>query len=171
LQSGWESAVLAHKGSRQLRLDAEEKLKRGELRAVVATASLGWGSISAQWISFVDRVADRSPSRCSRSGARQADPNSIRVDCSQRHAMNSSAQRWSIPFAPDGWTLEIPGPTRRWPADCRDGGMRPWVEGVLFDLVSAYPYRNLKRTDFNSVVEMLSEESRQIGAAAGVSTP
>jgi ATP-dependent Lhr-like helicase len=40
-----ESAVLAHHGSlsRRLRLDAEQRLKRGELRAVVATASLELG--------------------------------------------------------------------------------------------------------------------------------
>jgi ATP-dependent Lhr-like helicase len=40
-----EACVAAHHGSlaKQLRLDAEERLKRGELRAVVATASLELG--------------------------------------------------------------------------------------------------------------------------------
>ena len=40
-----EGAVLPHHGSlsRRLRLEAEQRLKRGELRAVVATASLELG--------------------------------------------------------------------------------------------------------------------------------
>src|SRR4029077_3125846 len=40
-----ESAVLAHHGSlsRQIRLNAEQRLKSGDLRAVVATASLELG--------------------------------------------------------------------------------------------------------------------------------
>ena len=40
-----ENAVLPHHGSlsRKLRLDAEQRLKNGELRAVVATASLELG--------------------------------------------------------------------------------------------------------------------------------
>ncbi len=52
-----EEAVAAHHGSlsRQIRLDAEEKLKRGELKAIVATASLEMG-IDVGYIDLVCQI-------------------------------------------------------------------------------------------------------------------
>ena len=52
-----EEAVSAHHGSlsRQLRLDSEERLKRGELKAIVATASLEMG-IDVGYIDLVCQI-------------------------------------------------------------------------------------------------------------------
>ena len=52
-----EEAVAAHHGSlsRQIRLDAEERLKRGELKAIVATASLEMG-IDVGYIDLVCQI-------------------------------------------------------------------------------------------------------------------
>ncbi|HEY2827071.1 MAG TPA: DEAD/DEAH box helicase, partial [Pirellulales bacterium] len=52
-----EEAVAAHHGSlsRQIRLDSEERLKRGELKAIVATASLEMG-IDVGYIDLVCQI-------------------------------------------------------------------------------------------------------------------
>ena len=163
-----ESAVLAHHGSlsRQLRLDAEEKLKRGELRAVVATASLELG-IDIGSVDLVCQIGSpRSIAvalqRIGRAGHR-ADPNSIpkgRLFATTRDELIECAAL--VHSIRAGWldALEIPEA----PLDVLAqqivamAACEPWVEDELYDLVQrAYPYRNLKRTDFNSVVEMLSE--------------
>ena len=63
-----EKAVTAHHGSiaKELRLSAEQRLKQGELRALVATPRSSLGSTSATSISFVRSVRRaRSRPSCS----------------------------------------------------------------------------------------------------------
>jgi ATP-dependent helicase Lhr and Lhr-like helicase len=163
-----ESAVLAHHGSlsRRLRLDAEQKLKNGELRAVVATASLELG-IDIGSVELVCQIGSpRSIAvalqRIGRSGHR-VDPDSIPkgrlfattrdelIECAALiHSIRSGALD----------ALEIPP----WPLDVlaqqivSAAACEPWSEDDLYALVRrAYPYRDLPRDQFNDVIEMLSE--------------
>jgi ATP-dependent Lhr-like helicase len=163
-----ESAVLAHHGSlsRALRLDAEQKLKNGELRAVVATASLELG-IDIGSVELVCQIGSpRSIAvalqRIGRSGHR-VDPNSIPkgrlfattrdelIECAALvHAIrNGSLDALDIP----PWPLDVLAQQVVSAAACE-----PWREDDLFELVRrAYPYRELPRGRFDAVIEMLSE--------------
>jgi ATP-dependent Lhr-like helicase len=163
-----ETAVLAHHGSlsRRLRLEAEQKLKNGELRAVVATASLELG-IDIGSVELVCQIGSpRSIAvalqRIGRSGHR-VDPTSVPkgrlfattrdelIECAALvHAIRNGALD----------ALEIPP----WPLDVlaqqivSAAACEPWREDDLYELVRrAYPYRELPRVEFDSVIEMLSE--------------
>jgi len=163
-----ETAVLAHHGSlaRHLRLDAEQKLKNGELRAVVATASLELG-IDIGSVELVCQIGSpRSIAvalqRVGRSGHR-VDPNSVpkgRLFATTRDELiECAALVYSIRSGSLD-ALEIPP----WPLDVlaqqivSAAACEPWREDDLFELVRrAYPYRELPRAQFDSVIEMLSE--------------
>ncbi len=163
-----ESAVLAHHGSlsRRLRLEAEQKLKSGELRAVVATASLELG-IDIGSVDLVCQIGSpRSIAvalqRIGRSGHR-VDPTSIpkgRIFATTRDELVECAALMRATRAGFLDALEIPP----WPLDVlaqqivSAAACESWNEDDLFDLVSrAYPYRDLPREDFDAVIEMLSE--------------
>jgi ATP-dependent Lhr-like helicase len=163
-----ESAVLAHHGSlsRQIRLHAEQRLKSGDLRAVVATASLELG-IDIGSVDLVCQIGSpRSIAvalqRIGRSGHR-ADPNSIpkgRMFATTRDELIECAALVHAIRAGNLDSLLIPP----WPLDvlaqqivaaCACDEFR---EDELFALVqTAYPYRNLPRRDFDAVLEMLGE--------------
>ena len=163
-----EAAVLAHHGSlsRRLRLEAEQKLKNGELRAVVATASLELG-IDIGSVELVCQVGSpRSIAvalqRIGRSGHR-VDPNSIpkgRLFATTRDELIECAALVHAIRAGSLDALGIPP----WPLDVLAQQMvsaaacEPWREDDLFELVQrAYPYHDLPRAQFDAVVEMLSE--------------
>lgn len=158
--------VLPHHGSlsRQLRLDAESRLKNGELRAVVATASLELG-IDIGTVDLVCQIGSpRSVAvalqRIGRSGhvvgARPhgrlfATTRDELIECA---AVISAIRRGvleetSIPQnALDILAQQIV-------ATCATG---TWREDDLYTLFrTAYPYRDLPRTDFDAILEMLSE--------------
>src|SRR6185436_10938245 len=133
------TAVLAHHGSlsRQLRLEAEDKLKRGELRAVVATASLELG-IDVGSIDLVCQIGSpRSIAvalqRIGRSGHR-ADPASIpkgRLFATTRDVLAQHVVAMTA--------------------------CEPWREDDLYALArGAFPYRALARGDFDAIVAMLA---------------
>ena len=163
-----EDAVAAHHGSlaRKLRLDAENRLKRGELKVLVATASLQLG-IDIGHVDLVIQISSpRSIAvalqRIGRAGHwRGAIPKGRLfattrdelVECAAlvRAIAEDELDRILVPDAP----LDILA--QQIVAECAssDNGC---AEDELFDLVRrAYPYRNVSRADFDSVVTMLSE--------------
>jgi ATP-dependent Lhr-like helicase len=161
-----EENVAAHHGSlsRKLRLAAEKRLKEGQVRVLVATASLELGID----IGTVDLVAQiNSPraiavalQRVGRSGHwRGAVPKgrffaTTRDDLLECAALarairHGDLDRLIIPDSPlDVLAQQIV-------AAC---AAEEWDEDELFALARrAYPYRNLERETFNSILEMLSE--------------
>jgi ATP-dependent helicase Lhr and Lhr-like helicase len=160
------NAVLPHHGSlsRTLRLDAETRLKNGELRAVVATASLELG-IDIGTVDLAIQIGSpRSIAvalqRIGRSGHWVgARPRGILfpttrdelIECAAIiHAIrNGDLERIEIPQnALDILAQQIVAET-----SCED-----WGEAELCDLFrTAYPYRNLPLSDYDAVVTMLSE--------------
>ncbi|HEV2381937.1 MAG TPA: DEAD/DEAH box helicase [Terriglobia bacterium] len=159
-------AVAAHHGSlsRKLRLEAENRLKSGEVRVLVATASLELGID----IGAVDLVCQiESPrslatalQRIGRAGHwRGAVPKGRffamtrdeLIECAAlvKGIREGQLDRLHIPQAP----LDILAQQIVAMCACED-----WNEDDLFDAVRrAYPYRELPRSDFDAVVEVLSE--------------
>jgi ATP-dependent helicase Lhr and Lhr-like helicase len=163
-----ENAVLAHHGSlsRRLRLEAEEKLKNGDLRAVVATASLELG-IDIGTIDLVCQIGSpRSIAvalqRIGRSGHR-VDPASIprgRIFATTRDELIECAALVRSIRAGTLDALTIPP----WPLDVLAqqivamAACEPWMENDLYNILrQAYPYRDLPRPDFDAVITMLSD--------------
>jgi ATP-dependent Lhr-like helicase len=162
-----EQAVLPHHGSlsRRLRLEAETRLKSGELRAVVATASLELGID----IGTVDLVCQMgSPrsiavalQRIGRSGhwvgARPQGHIFVTtrdelIECAAlvRAIRSGVLDRTEIPEAP----LDILA--QQIVAAC--ASEEEWTEDALFDLArSTYSYRALDRRDFDDIIAMLSD--------------
>src|SRR6202521_1891452 len=173
-----EENVAAHHGSlsRKLRLAAEKKLKEGQIRVLVATASLELGID----VGTVDLVAQISSPRAiavalqrvGRSGHwRGAVPKgrffvTTRDDLFECAALvrairQGDLDRLIIPDSPlDVLAQQIVAAC----ASVRNGGEdagagnEGWDEEELFALVRrAYPYRDLSRKTFNEVLEMLAE--------------
>ncbi len=161
-----EEAVTAHHGSlsREHRLDAEQRLKSGALRALIATASLELGID----IGDVDLVCQLgSPGniaaflqRVGRSGhALQATPKGRLfplsrddlVECTAllKAARERRLDRIEVPVAPlDVLAQQI----------CAEVAGREWGETELLEtLRRAAPYRSLSREDFNRVLQMLAD--------------
>ncbi|MGH9771624.1 MAG: Lhr family helicase, partial [Candidatus Acidiferrales bacterium] len=159
-------AVAAHHGSlsRKLRLASEKRLKAGELRALVATASLELG-IDIGSVDLVCQIGSpRSISvglqRVGRAGHwRGAVPKGRifattcdeLVECAAlvRGIRQGDLDRIAVPEAP----LDILA--QQIVAMC---AVEDWNEDDLFAAVCrAYPYRNLARKEFDAVIGMLSE--------------
>ena len=178
-----EDCVGAHHGSlsRKLRLAAEKKLKEGQIKVLVATASLELG-IDIGTVDLVIQISSPRAiavalQRVGRSGHwRGAVPKgrffvTTRDDLLECAALVRAIQhgdldRLMIPDAP----LDVLA--QQMVATCAAGDARVagtllsapqepepgWDENDLFDLVKrAYPYRTLSRDLFDSIVEMLSE--------------
>jgi ATP-dependent helicase Lhr and Lhr-like helicase len=161
-----EENVAAHHGSlsRKLRLAAEKKLKEGQLRVLVATASLELG-IDVGTVDLVVQI--NSPraiavtlQRVGRSGHWRGAVPKGRLFCTTRDDLLECAalvrairhgdlDRLMIPESPlDVLAQQIV-------AAC---SAEEWSEDAMFALVrGAYPYRNLTRATFDSILEMLSE--------------
>ena len=161
-----KEAVAAHHGSlaRELRLDAEQRLKRGELKVLVATASLELGLD----IGDVDLVCQLgSPrsiaaflQRAGRAGHAVGGTPKARlfpqsrdelVECA---ALLDAVRRGELdvlhvpPMPLDVLAQQIVAETA-----CRD-----WDEDALFALMRrAWPYAALPRERFDAVLRMLAE--------------
>ncbi|MGO4779041.1 helicase-related protein, partial [Lysobacter sp. 2RAB21] len=158
--------VAAHHGSlsRELRLDAEQRLKRGQLRVLVATASLELGID----IGDVDLVCQLgSPraiaaflQRVGRAGHHVGGvpkgrlfPQS-RDDLVECAALLDSVRRGELD------ALQIPPA----PLDVlaqqivAEVAAREWSEDALYTWVRrAWPYAQLARKDFDAIVRMLAD--------------
>jgi ATP-dependent Lhr-like helicase len=161
-----EANVAAHHGSlsKEHRLKAEQRLKGGELKALVATASLELG-IDIGDVDLVCQIGSpRSIAsflqRVGRSGHAVGGTPKGRlfplsrdelVECT---ALLDSVRRGELD------TLTIP----EHPLDVlaqqivAESAAREWSEEQLFALMRrAWPYRDLPRKDFNEIVAMLGE--------------
>ena len=161
-----EDAVASHHGSlsRERRLRAEQRLKQGELRLLVATASLELG-IDIGSIDLVCQIGSvRAISsflqRIGRSGHHLAGLPKGRLFPLSRDEMIEAAALHDAVGRGELETLSIPASpldilAQQLVAECaaRDCG-----EDELYELVrGAWPYRELERHDFDQVVEMLAE--------------
>jgi ATP-dependent Lhr-like helicase len=159
-------AVAAHHGSlaRKTRLEAEQRLKTGGVRALVATASLELG-IDIGTVDLVCQIGSprsiaTAVQRVGRAGHWRGAVPKGRLFATTRDELIECAalvlairrgelDRIAIPDAP----LDILA--QQVVAMC---AADDWQEDDLFELVRrAYPYRALGRDDFNAIVTMLSD--------------
>ena len=160
------NVVLPHHGSlaRQLRLDAESRLKRGELRAVVATASLELG-IDIGTVDLVCQIGSpRSIAvalqRIGRSGHWVGAKPHGRLFATTRDELVECAALVSAIRKGDLERIEIPENALDILAQqiVATAATEPWKEDDLFALFrTAFPYRNLARQKFDAIVAMLSD--------------
>ncbi len=161
-----EQQVTAHHGSlaREQRLDAEQRLKSGKLRALVATASLELG-IDIGEVDLVCQLGSPRAiatflQRVGRSGhAVDGTPKGRLFPLSRDELVEGAAlldsvargelDRLSIPERPlDVLAQQI----------VAEVAAREWREDDLFALIRrAFPYRDLARADFAAALAMLAE--------------
>ena len=159
-------AVAAHHGSlsRKLRLTAERKLKAGEIRALVATASLELG-IDIGSVDLVCQIGSpRSIAvglqRIGRAGHWRGAIPKGRLFATTRDDLIENAALVRAIRGGDLDHIEIPDApmdilAQQIVAMC---AAEDWAEDALFESVRrVYPYRNLERKLFDEIVEMLSE--------------
>jgi ATP-dependent Lhr-like helicase len=160
-----EEAVTAHHGSlsKETRLEAERRLKSGELKALVATSSLELG-IDIGHVDLVCQLSSpRSISaflqRVGRSGHTVGGKPKGRlfplsrddlVECAAmlRSVAGGELDRLRIPVGPlDVLAQQV----------VAESAAEAWEETALFDRFRrAWPYRGLERPAFDEVVEMVS---------------
>ncbi|HXB70708.1 MAG TPA: DEAD/DEAH box helicase [Candidatus Acidoferrales bacterium] len=161
-----ENAVLPHHGSlsRALRLNAEKRLKAGELRAVVATASLELG-IDIGTVDLVCQIGSpRSIAvalqRIGRAGHWVGALPKGRIFATTRDELLECAALVGAIRKGELDRLEIPRNAldilaQQMVAAC---ACEDFAEDDLFALMRrAWPYRTLERHDFDAVLEILSE--------------
>jgi len=161
-----KDAVTSHHGSlaREQRLAAEQRLKRGELRALVATASLELGID----IGDVDLVCQISSPRSIATFLQRAGR--------ANHAVEGTPKARLFPTSRDDLIecTALLDAVRRGELDTlrvernaldvlaqqvvAEVSCREWNENELFELVTrAYPYADLTRAAFTEIVRMLAE--------------
>lgn len=158
--------VAAHHGSlsRELRLDAEQRLKNGEIRILIATASLELG-IDIGNIDLVCQVASTravavAMQRVGRAGHWRGAIPKGRLFATTRDDLLEQAALVRKMRAGELDLLEVPPQ----PIDVLMQqivamvGAEPWEEDALYNVIRrAYPYRNLTRALFDDLITLLSE--------------
>src|SRR4029077_4103011 len=161
-----DDAVASHHGSlsRDLRLHAEERLKKGELKAIVATASLELGID----IGFIDLVCQiGSPrsiatllQRVGRSGHHLGVTPKGRLFALTRDELMESLAILRAVRQGRLDHVEIP----ECPLDIlaqqivAEVSATDWDEDKLYQLCcGAWPFRHLARKEFNRILELVSE--------------
>ncbi|MEX5215118.1 MAG: DEAD/DEAH box helicase [Nitrospiraceae bacterium] len=166
LQDLGVDAVAAHHGSlaRQIRLSAEERLKSGRTRVVVATASLELG-IDVGTVDLVCQIGSpRAIATCLQRVGRAghwvkaipkgrlfAATRDELIECAAliRAIRSGLLDRIAVPPAP----LDILAQQL-----VAAAATQAWSEDDLFALIRrAYPYRELDRAKFDEVLHMLAE--------------
>jgi ATP-dependent Lhr-like helicase len=161
-----DGVVLPHHGSlsRSLRFLAESRLKEGELRAVVATASLELGID----IGTVDLVVQIGSPRSIAVGLQRIGRSGHWVGAMPKGVLHATTRDELIECAAlvrairsgEMDALRIPGApldilAQQLVAACATD---EWHEDDLYAFVRAtYPYRDLARKDFDDVLSMLAE--------------
>jgi len=161
-----EEKVTCHHSSlsRQRRLDAEHRLKTGVLKALVATASLELGidigdvdlviqvGATRSIATFLQRVG-RSGHAVRRMPKGRLFPLTI-DELVESAALMRAAKRGDLDQTPQPRApLDILA--QQVVAECAVAGEQGWSEQELFDTFRrAWPYRNLKREDFDAVIRM-----------------
>jgi ATP-dependent helicase Lhr and Lhr-like helicase len=161
-----EENVAAHHGSlsRKLRFEAERKLKAGEIRLLVATASLELG-IDIGSIDLVCQVSSpraiaAAMQRVGRAGHWRGAIPKGRLFVTTRDDLIESAALVRAMRSGDLDRLEIPDKPldvlmQQVVAAC---AAEPWEEEALFDVMRrAHPYRELAREEFEELLCLLSE--------------
>jgi ATP-dependent Lhr-like helicase len=161
-----KDAVATHHGSlsRKLRLAAENKLKAGEIQALVATASLELG-IDIGAVDLVCQIGSTRSiatalQRIGRAGHWHGAIPKGRIFAATRDELLECAALVRAIRQGDLDRIEIPDApqdvlAQQIVAMC---SAEDWQEDDLFARIRrAYPYRNLERSQFDTIVEMLSE--------------
>jgi ATP-dependent helicase Lhr and Lhr-like helicase len=158
--------VTAHHGSlaRELRLSAEQRLKSGELSALVATASLELG-IDIGAVDLVIQIGSTRAistllQRIGRSNHTVSGFPKGRVFPLSRDELVECAALLDAVRRGELDHLTIPEQPLDILAQQMVAAVAPeeWTEDALFEMVrGAYPFRNLSRETFDEVVRMLSE--------------
>ncbi len=166
-----DEAIAAHHSSlsRQVRGDVEERLKRGELRAIVSSTSLELG-IDIGYIDLVVQIGSpksvtRALQRVGRAGHKLHEvskgrfivvdrDDAVEVAVTLREAMRGRLDKVHIPMKPlDVLAQHIVGMAVE----------RKWDVREAFDLVrSAYPFRDLSWEEFESVLKYLAGDYVQL---------
>jgi ATP-dependent Lhr-like helicase len=157
--------VAAHHGSlsRTLRLDAEQRLKNGEIKILIATASLELG-IDIGDIDLVCQISSTraiavAMQRVGRAGHWRGAIPKGRLFATTRDDLLEQAALIRKMRAGELDQLEVPPqPTdvlmQQIVACC---GAEPWEEDALFNVLRrAYPYRDLTRQHFDELIGLLT---------------
>ena len=161
-----EKNVAAHHGSlsKDRRFDAEQRLKRGELKVLVATASLELG-IDIGDVDLVCQIGSTRSinsflQRVGRAGHSVGGVSKGRLFPLSRDELVECAALLDAVRRGELDRLRIPQNALDVLAQqiTAEVAAREWAEDGLFDLVrGAYPYRDLRREEFDECVRMLSE--------------